>query len=174
LLARSQFLAHLFKMKTQNGQAWGFDLIIAVMIFLVGVILIYFYTINYPGQEQDEIQNLQYEGQILSETLLSDGSPVNWNMTNVLRPGILSNGKINQTKLAMFKDLSNATNYQFARALFRMRNNYYIEFQNPIIISGQSTSLIGLNRTNEKNLVKTTRVVIYENNLTTFKFYIWN
>ena len=161
-------------MKNKNAQAWGFDLMIGVMIFVGGMAMIYLYTINYPGQEEDTIQTLQNEGQLFSESILSEGSPTNWNLTNVLRPGILSNGKINQTKLELFDNLT-TINYNLTKSLFRLKNEYYFYFQEPVNISGTMKQTIGLlNSTSPQNLIKITRVVIYQTNVTTLKFYLWN
>lgn len=158
-------------MENKNAQAWGFDLLTGFIIFIAGVILIYFYTINYPSAGEDAIQTLQNEGQILSETLLSEGSPPDWTSANVVRPGILSNGKINQTKLEQFALMD----YSQTKSLFKIKDNYYIEFQDNITINGVEREGIGSPPpANAENLAKITRVVIYQNNITTFSFQIWN
>lgn len=149
------------KKKPKKAQAWGFDLIIAAVIFLVGVIFLYLYTINYPSGEEETLQNLQQEGELVADSLLSEGSPVYWNTSNVVRIGLLTDSKINQTKLDRF----NAIPYAQAKSLFRTRNEYYIQIEE---------TLIGPEPETPENLVKITRVVVYNNNITTMNIQIWN
>lgn len=149
---------------TKRAQAWGFDLIAGTMIFLAGMMLFYFYTINYSGGEGEILNVLHQEGELISDTLLSEGSPFNWDSSNVAKIGLLSGNKINETKWNYFKSL----NYNSTRVLFRIRNEYYVYFDE------DESNGIGLLPINPKNLVKTTRVVVYQNNITTMKVYSWN
>jgi hypothetical protein len=160
-------------MKKKKAQAWGFDLIIAATIFVAGMVMIYLYTLNYPSQEEDTIQTLKHQGETFSESLLSDGSPTAWTLTDVVRPGILSEGKIDQTKLELFDNLV-TSDYNRTRSLFRLKDNFYIEFQENITLNGIVKGGIGIVPTGEENLAKITRIVIYEGNLTSLNFYIWD
>mgnify|MGYP000014655228 CR=1 FL=1 len=81
----------------KKGQAWGFDLMMASIIFLGGITVFYLYSLNTPEAETT-LNKLTYEGNIVASTLLSDGFPIDWEEFNVVNPGILSNNKINQTK----------------------------------------------------------------------------
>lgn len=75
----------------RNAQAWGFDIIVATGIFIVGIIAFFLYTINYPTGEQEKLDDLLYEGNIIADNLLSEGYPLNWTNITVSKIGLLSN-----------------------------------------------------------------------------------
>lgn len=154
-------------MNKKRAQAWGFDLIVGAMIFLAGIAFFYFYTINYSNGGEEMYQALQKEGALISDSLLSEGSPPDWNEDTVVRIGILTNGRIDETKLQQFRTLAE-NNYAKTKSLFRIKNEYFIYFdENP-------ADGIGVSSAETKNLLKTTRVVIYQNKITTMNLYLWN
>ena len=157
----------------KNGQAWGFDLAIAVSIFLFGAIFFYFYALNYSSTG-DEFKSLYEEGDFIAESLLSDGYPVNWNENNVARIGILSNENINSTKVERFYNLASG-NYAHTKSLFNIRSNYYVNFSVPINLSGGTAiQLVGMESASSKNLVSVTRVTSYNGEIVTLKIGVWN
>ena len=159
-------------MKSKDAQAWGFDLIVAMMIFLAGMILFFLYILNFPAERDDVFNTLNYEGKIIGDSLLSEGYPLDWNENNVITAGILSNEKVNETKLKRFYDLANS-DYNKTRRLFNMLNNYYLTFEEPVIAEGTTINSIGF-QGNPKNLVKSTRVIIINNKIKNLNIYVWN
>ena len=89
----------------KKAQVWGFDLMIGSIIFVVGILVFYLYSLNSPDETLGTFSTLSHDGNLIAETLLSEGFPENWDEDNVTDPGILSNNKINQTKLERFYDL---------------------------------------------------------------------
>ena len=87
---------------SKRSQGWGMDLIIAVTIFTFGLVAFYIYSLNSPGEAKEKIEILSYEGKILANTILSEGSPTDWDTEHVDKIGILSDNKINETKLKYF------------------------------------------------------------------------
>jgi hypothetical protein len=158
--------------KGKKAQAWGLDLMIAVTIFIIGVVLFYFYALNYSSESKTIIDSLQYEGESISSSLLSDGYPEDWNSTNVVVIGLTTNDKINNTKLDRFYSLVQE-DYNKTRTLFSTKYNYYINFSEPIIISGQQKSYIGLLPENEKNVIKVSRITIFKDKPATLDVVIW-
>jgi len=154
-------------MANVKAQAWGFDLIIGVVIFLAGILFFYMYTVNYPTGEQEKYDGLLHEGELVSDSLLSEGSPENWNGTNVVRIGLVSDGRINNTKLGYFTALA-GSNYNLTKRLFRIRNEYFVFFGDDV------AGGIGRPGDSAANLAKITRVTIYDNNITTMNLHIWN
>ena len=159
--------------KMKNGQAWGFDLIIALVIFLGGLILFYFYAINFPSTEEDVFRGLKYESELVADSLLSEGSPDNWDLNDIQQIGVVSNGKINESKLEMFYNLA-LSDYAKSKALFNINDDYYVYFNNPLNIGGELVSGIGMPAQNENNLVRVSRVVVYRNNIISLNVYVWN
>ncbi|MBU0761279.1 MAG: hypothetical protein KJ600_03370 [Nanoarchaeota archaeon] len=150
--------------KANLAQAWGFDLIVAMVIFLTGIVFFYMFALNYPGGEEEKFQELQHDGELIADSLLSEGSPVDWDASNVIRIGLLSGDKINESKVGNFSALDYAT----AKSLFRVRNNFFVYF------GDETDNGIGLDSGGSENLVKLTRAVVYNNKVTTMNLHIWN
>ena len=157
----------------KRGQAWGFDLAVAGVIFVVAVVLFYLYTLNFSSGSDDVAANLNYEARILSDSLLSEGFPLDWNENNVAEIGILSVGKVNNTKVKNFYDLSQ-NDYQRTKNLFNVANDYYAYFDEVIEVDGTQINGIGLQESNPDNLVKISRIVIHDNKIKTLHVKVWN
>ena len=158
--------------KIKKAQIWGFDLVIAVTIFLIGVVAAYIYAINFVSESQETLDALFYDGNLISSLILSYGTPENWNLNNVEIPGILTNKKINQTKLENFYELDK-TNYQNLKKLLGTKNEFYFNFTGMEIL-GQQIEGIGKFPTEQKNLVKIERFTIYNEKPVKFALLMWN
>ncbi len=155
-----------------KSQAWGIDLAIALVIFTFGILIFFFYTVNRPNEAKENIDSLSYDGGAIASAVLSKGYPDNWNASNIVTLGILSDNKINETKLEYFYNLS-TEDYNRTRALFNTRFEYYISFSQNVSIGGLEVEGIGNEPNNEKNLIRITRFTIYKNKPTTVYFDIW-
>ena len=62
------------------------DIVVAVFIFLVGIVILFYNAINYISQGETELDELYSEGVFATELLLGDEYPT-----------IVDQGKINQT-----------------------------------------------------------------------------
>ncbi|MFH1365693.1 MAG: hypothetical protein ABIH28_03855 [archaeon] len=159
-------------MRNKKGQAWGMDLMVAIVIFSVGITAFYFYTINSSEETQEIITRLFYDGNIIASDILSEGAPMNWETGNVVKIGILSNNRINETKLENFYLLS-TSDYPKTKTIFNTRFNYYFFISEPMIIGGNPIEGLGKKPENSKNLVKITRLTLYKEKPVTFVIYIW-
>lgn len=159
--------------KNKHAQAWGIDLMIASVIFTVAIVFFYFYTLNQPGEAQETIDALYYDGKIIADSILSEGYPKDWNLTNVVTTGILTNNKINETKLERFYNLSNST-YAKTKTLFNTKYNYYFFLNENMIIDGTTIQGIGKEPLNDKNLIKITRFTVYKDKPMTAYLYVWD
>ena len=160
------------KQKSKKGQAWGMDLMIAFIIFSVGLVSFYFYTLN-SGEDSEEIINqMFYDGNIIANDILSEGYPINWETDNVVKIGIISNNKINETKLNNFYLLSNS-DYAKTKSVFNTKFNYYFFISENIILGGNTVEGIGKKPENSENLIKITRLTLYKEKPVTFTLYIW-
>ena len=150
-------------LSSTKAQAWGFDLTIGFVIFTVAIVSFYFFAVNYPTDNEEEFQEMQYEGQLIGDNLLSDGSPADWNSGDVLRIGIASDGKINETKLGRFANLANS-DYNKTKNLFNVKHDYFLNFSKSLDVSGTQVQQIGTVGFdfNSDNLVKVTRVSSYK------------
>ncbi len=142
----------------KKAQVWGLDLVVASIIFLAGIILLYFYVINYSSQSRSQIEELSYDANLASTLILSEESA-----------GIVSDGKINQTKLDEFYD----TDYNSEKAQLGVTNDFYFTLDN-LEINGSPVSYVGkLNETETASLVKLTRVTVYKDKLTKFEIFVY-
>ncbi|MBI5803863.1 hypothetical protein HY450_01325, partial [Candidatus Pacearchaeota archaeon] len=80
---------------------------------------------------------------------------------------------INATKLERFYNLS-VNNYQKTKSLFKIKNNYYVNFSGNVNVSGLEIDGIGLSGENSNNLVSVTRITNYNNEIITIEADVWN
>jgi len=163
-------------MRGKVGQAWGFDLMIGLVVFLSGMILFYFFSLNSPNEGQQYIDELLYEGNLVGDNLLSEGYPQDWEVGNVVRIGLTTNDKINQTKLNNLYNLTaqQPGGYQSSKALMNIKNEYFFNFSEQMSAHVGNIAGIGsVPPSNPRNLVKITRLTIYENEPVTINIFIW-
>jgi len=161
------------KQVDKKGQAWGLDLTIAVIIFTVGLVFFYVYTLNQPGEAKETIDALFYEGGIIASSILSEGHPADWTPSNVVTIGILTDNKIDNTKLGGFYTL-NAINYEKTKNLFNTRYDYYFFLEENMTTIAPNVKGIGKKPSNAKNLVKITRFTVYRDKPITAYLYVWD
>ena len=109
---------------SKRSQTWGLDVIIAVYLFSIGIVVFLIYSMNYSAEAVNALDKLHYDGDSIMRSLLSDGSPADWNESNVVTIGITTNNKINITKLERFYTLTQ-TNYNKTKLIFNTKYNYY-------------------------------------------------
>ena len=149
------------------------DLIIATIIFIAGIVVFYFYALNSTKEPEEIINRLNYEGNIITNEILSEGFPANWNELNAISIGITSANKINDTKLEKFYEFS-LNNYNRTKLLFNTRYNYYIYLsEENFTINSQNIEGIGLKSVDSRRIIKISRVTIYNNKLITINVEVW-
>ena len=162
--------------KNKKSQAWGIDLMIASFIFIIGITSFYLYALNSYEKPEETLKNLQYDGKIISDIILSEGYPKNWTESNVVSIGVLSDGKINSTKLQQFYDLTLA-DYSKTKLLFNTKYDYFFFFDENMnlssAVSGIGKPSTDINNLPAQDLIKITRFIIYQDKPTTAYLYIW-
>lgn len=167
-----------------KAQAWGIDLMIGLIIFTVSIVMFYFYALNVPNEATESLGGLFYDGEIITNTLLSAGYPRDWDSdsANADKIGIVDDGKINETKLEEFYNLAfTETDYTGTKILFNTRYDYYFFLGDVITIPGvgnvDGIGKPGADRTNinddAENLIKITRFMVYKEKPITAYVYIW-
>ena len=148
----------LTKIKNKKAQAWSLDVVIAIVIFMSGVIILYFYAINYFNQGAQQLDDLLYQGNTAAELLLGDDEL-----------GLVSNGKINQDKLNDFY----ASDYKLKKMRLGVKDDFYFILQN-LEVNGTLVGYAGLmNSTAVKNSIKVSRFSVYKNKPIKFQIYVW-
>ncbi|MCH7850435.1 MAG: hypothetical protein IH845_02220 [Nanoarchaeota archaeon] len=161
-----------------RGQAWGMDLMVATMIFTLALISFYLFSFNLNTGDKDQLDSLSFDGRIITNTLLSSGFPTDWTEFNVVEIGILTDDKIDESKLEKFYNFSR-DNYSMTKAAFNTKYDYYFFLDNNMTINSVNVDGIGkpgVNRYNisATNLIKIERVVVYKNSPVGARLYIWN
>ena len=156
----------------KRSQAWGIDLVVAFIIFFIGLFVFYLYSLNYSSGE-DKLESLFYDGNLIANSILSEGSPLDWNSGNVIVFGILTGEKINETKLERLYSLS-INNYSFTKSKFNTQYNYYFFLSENMTIQSQNIDGIGNKPVTYDNLIKINRFTIYRNKPITMSIYIWD
>lgn len=158
--------------RNRRAQIWYTDFIVSVLIFVISLVIYYEFLTNISAREQEIIEELVADAKSISNSLVSEGNPIDWNATSVIRMGITEgNMRINQTKLDDFYNL----NYNISHRLFNTRFNYYVFFENSTggrltITSGDA---IGLEPTDIKDIVQMTRMLIYDSEIILMQVQLW-
>ena len=146
----------LFISMNKKAQGWGLDLIAALIIFIVILVTIITYAINYTNTGSNELNYLFDEASFASDIILSDNFP-----------GILTNEAIDSEKLNNLISL----NYQELKSELGLKDEFYIKFPG---LNANGNDYIGkTNTTSVKNIVKYTRITIYDNKPINLDIYIW-
>ncbi|PLW80784.1 hypothetical protein C0585_00770 [Candidatus Woesearchaeota archaeon] len=160
-----------------KGQAWVQDAVlsIAIIIFAFAIFMVGYNNLV-TTQEFDDIYE---ENELISEYLMLEGTPSEWNESNVIRIGILnSDHSINDTKLDLFRNLTKS-NYDNSRSLLNTRFDFFIFFTDNQgnYINILNETFIGKTDINDTNLLtidtesiaKTERYVIKKIDNSNFK-----
>lgn len=159
--------------KSKKAQTWGIDLTIAMTIFSIAIVTFFLYSINFAGYETTEFKQMNYEAEIIVNSILSPGSPENWTTENVIVPGILTNEKINKTKFENFQELTNTQErYQLIKQKLNTNYDFYF-FLKDDELNGAGKPEIDPHSITSSNLIKITRFTIYENKPQTVYLYLW-
>jgi hypothetical protein len=161
----------------KKAQAWGIDLMIAVVMFSMGIVTFYLYTINNPAESKEAMEFLFTDGKIIGDTILSEGVPADWNSLDVIKIGVLTDNKIDSAKLQQFYDLAQ-TNYSHTKKLFGTSYDYYFTLDKNFTTIGQNIDGIGKpgfdkNNINARDLIKITRFSVYQDEPTAVYLYIF-
>ena len=142
------------------------------------LILIFFvYTFNFSGEAEETFKQINYDGELIFRNIISEGHPQDWDSGNVVIIGIISENKINETKLERFYDLAQ-NNYLHTKNLFKSRYEYYFFLGEDMTINSVEIEGIGKpgttkNNINAVNLIKITRFTIYKDKPITANLYVW-
>jgi len=115
------------KPKYVKAQAFLTDFTISALIMIVVVVIYFSYIKNLPYQHDSSLNDLFDNAKIVSSSLVSSGSPANWNANNAARIGFVDDGnKISNDKFNEFSKI----NYNKSRRLLGTTNDYFLFFEN--------------------------------------------
>mgnify|MGYP006285961181 CR=1 FL=1 len=157
----------------RKGQTWVLDIFLGVGIFLFAFSLLV-KSYGEASSESDILEDMSINAKMISEMLLSEGIPVDWNSTDVRQPGLISEGRISHYKLQELK----AMDYDEVRSIFRTRYDYLIDIQDS---SGASLQTIGpagvtignLPGLEPDNVLKMNRLSVYNSSPVRLVVVVW-
>jgi hypothetical protein len=153
-----------------RAQVYYIEFIIAIFFFTLMLGL--FVNSVISAQDDSGLGPLTTEARAVSEHLMSEGVPGDWNLSNVQKIG-LTDGKsrINETKLQMFSNMS----YSQTRSALNIGSEYYfyLEDRNSsrILIAGKQG--IGLEPADAKRVIKNLRLAIYGSEIVKMVVLVW-
>ena len=173
---------------TKKAQTWYMDFIFGIFIFTICLILYFKFVPNLDSQELENLYDVYYDAKTISDSLMSEGYPADWNKSQVQRIGILSSGnKVNRTKLINLKNMTD-NNYNNTRRKFNIMSDFVLFFKdtndNPINISDiyhighpdvtlQVSKEIDFSGISNDNLVSISRIVRNNQTLIKMVVYTW-
>ena len=108
---------------------WVSDFILGLTMFTAAIVLSTVYMRNNFIFDKVGTNELTFSANSLSETLMREGIPNNWNKTRVVQIGISNpDYSLNKTKLKALKNLSQ-DNYENSKKLLGTKYNYLIYFK---------------------------------------------
>lgn len=172
-------------MKSKKSQVWITDIIISLIIFTTAILLSVKITNTAFGSDID-FENIEKEADYISEILMSEGFPEDWNKSTVIRPGLLDNEKtLDINKLNNFYNLT----YSYTKTLFSIRNDYYFFFRDNSLnktlnitecgfgsedITINENCSFDLSSLQYEDLVKIRRFLVYNATIIEMDIYVWN
>lgn len=166
---------------TEKGQANYIDFVLALGLFL----LMLFIFINF-NQTQRNSYIVADEALMISDAILSEGIPSNWNESSYYRPGIITNNKLNETRWTTMESLM-TTNSTELKKRYSILSNFMIRIGNytegtftPININGTSyistdstvnPGNIGSSETNQIDRIE--RAIAYNGTILIMEVIAW-
>jgi hypothetical protein len=141
----------------KKAQVWSLDLLVALIIFVIGLVVIYFYALNYQSTTY-KFEGLSYDADLISNLLLGENED-----------GIVTDGKVNQSKLDEFDSLSDFEK----KSVLGVSNNFYFTMPQLEVGGGVRDSVGIVNVTSVNHLVKVTRITIYKEKPTKLEVVVW-
>jgi len=165
-------------MTEKKAQAWGLDLMIALVIVSIAVFSFLFFIVNHTNETKEEFRGISYDAEFIADSLMSPGMPVNWSEGNVVSIGIVDGGRINESKLENFYNLAE-NDYNKTRRTFKTAYDYLFTLEGNFSINSTNVSGIGkpgsdANNLTGDNVAAVKRVIIYQDRIATAKIYVWD
>ncbi|GEM_PF-5812351 len=152
------------------------DMVASIAVF--SFFLVTFGVIwNVSTDEVTSRENLkEFKGQYTFEILRSEGSPPNWNKTNITDPGIYQSGKLDRDKFQKLDDLTRSRLRQLLRSQgYRLQAEYLNE--TPLRSSGDRLLINSTEKIPANRSVRTYRTITLDQRTgkrVELSFYRWS
>lgn len=153
----------------KKSQVWVIDLIVGLFIFLAGALLFFRYA--NANDSDTSIDGVYSQAKTISDYLISEGYPTDWNQTNVIRLGLTTGDHVlDIDKLKEFTNMTK-TDYDNVKTTLVSKGDFVIYFENKngelLNLSEQFIGNPYYNSTNIDNanpdvMVKVFRYLVYK------------
>jgi len=152
----------------KKSQIWYMDLIISIVIVILFV-SIFLYTLSNRTTKSND--SLIDHASYISEILMSQGSPINWDENNVRRPGIIKeNWRVDVELLEKLYSLDISK----MRQVFNSEKNFVIEvFNGTNVMSFSLKNYTGRRNPNPNQISSISRYALYENDVIEVRVSVW-
>ncbi|MBN1385585.1 hypothetical protein JW968_01250 [Candidatus Woesearchaeota archaeon] len=153
-------------MRSNKAQIITLDFMIALFIFAI-VLLLFFRYYSMVSEKSLVFRELEIDADSISRSLLTKGYPEGWTQDNFTIIGITDGDmRINRAKLDSFTGMD----YSQARSSFRTSYDFYFFLEDA---EGARSYAFGV-EPDGKNVVKTTRYVIFDGKVMNMVLYLWD
>jgi len=163
-------------MLTRKAQIWSFDFVMALTIFTIVIFVFFQYSLGFNLFDTDS-NKLISDVTFLSNHLVSEGIPANWNCSDVNLIGLTDgNNRLNSSKFLYFYNLS-LTDYYSTKRLFSITTDFQVSFfdsnDNELQIDGINKIGKNLSNENPKNLISSIRFLYYNSSIIKMLVQVW-
>ncbi len=168
--------------KTKKSQVWSLDLMIAAIIFSIGIVVVYLFILNLPGEAEEKLNSLMYEGNSVASNLLTQGGPYNWHTLedeqDIVIPGLLNaEGEVDLDKVDKLSELANS-NPGLVKGKINTIYDFCVNISTEHFIDNYDTFSDGngictSEVDNPDNLIKITRFAVYQDKPVSMIIQIW-
>jgi hypothetical protein len=167
----------------KKAQVWLPDFLFGFLLFALALALsIKFVSNIFPDSGYKQLLS---DAERISETFMSEGAPINWTNETVIKPGLLTDKKLDENK---FRNLTNMS-YQEVRGLFNTRYDFFIyihnstlpyrvlndtfKFGDPLVTVNASGS-VNLTELEYENLIKMDRFIVVNDSINFLVVFVWD
>ena len=108
----------------KKAQVWSVDFVVGISLFSILVVITAYFLLT--SNTSDDFKFMHREALYLSNTIMSPGTPGDWNSDTVVVPGLISNGRLDLDKLSGAR----ALDYDELKSFYAVRADFAIFFRN--------------------------------------------
>jgi hypothetical protein len=163
-----------YKQGFKKGQFFSYDAIIAGALLSIMIALLFIYWSSAHSLVFNQVDDMYRAGISVSDTLLTPGSPVNWDSSNVHQLGItdeFGSLKLNSTKVNRLSDYAISKYYDMREKFGVSRYDILITIEG--FPSAGSETNIGAVPSNPTGQISIVRPVIYDGHPSKLTVTVW-
>jgi len=184
--------------RLRKGQVWSYDLIIGSILFVIAMGILAFFWWSVRTNMTEEKDKMILESIKVADSLVSPGSPTNWESAvnlndqstwqGIQQIGLVRSWNDNDSnilsidKVNKFRMMS-LTNYSFTKTRLRSQYDFYIQFLIHDVNGTDKMAKYGVsdlwagkpfNEQIAKTIAKTDRIVSYNNTIVIMRVFVWS